>query len=62
MRKLYPATFPKSRVNQSWNLTKYKIQNRDGIMHALLPEFLAMELPSMLIKVNNPHANKANDN
>ena len=62
MRKLYPATFSKSRVNQSWSLTKQKIQNRDGIMHALLPEVLAMELPSMLIKVNNPHANKANDN
>ena len=31
-------------------------------MLALLPEFLAMVLPPMLIKVNNPHANKANDN
>ena len=41
----------KSEVNQIWSLTKWKSQNRDGIMHALLPEFLAVGFPPMLIKV-----------
>lgn len=59
MRKLYIS---KSEVNQIWSVTKWKSQNRDGIMHALLPEFLAVGFPPMLIKVKNPHTNKASGN
>lgn len=53
--------FPKARLTRFiWSLTKEKSQNRNGIVRALLPEFLAVGFPLMLIKVNNPHANKAN--
>lgn len=61
MRKLYKAMFPKANLTKFiWILIKEKSQNRNGIVRALLPEFLAVGVPLMLIKVNNPHANKAN--
>lgn len=51
-----------SEVNQIWSLIKEKSQIRSGMVGALLPDFLAVGLPLMLIKVNNPHTNTANGN
>lgn len=59
MRKAHQAMFPKARCTKfSWNL----IKNRNGIVRALLPEFLAVGFPLVLIKVNNPQTDKANGN